>query len=108
MNDVLDRFRAASASADWIFHRPPSTPAAMLRGLADFAETHELAWTGRAAPQSQPAQDLAAATVAWGLMDQPYDLPDTLAGSSCEQLAADYQALTLASATGGACPSPGG
>ena len=82
--------------------------AASLTRLADFAEAHELAWAGRAGHQSQPAQDLAAATVAWGLMDQPYDLPDTLAGSSCEQLAADFQALTLASATGGACPPPGG
>jgi threonine aldolase len=44
VNDVLDRFRAASVSADWIFHRPPSTPAAMLRELADFAEAHDLAW----------------------------------------------------------------
>ena len=44
MNDVLDRFRAASASADWILHRPPSTPAAMLRELADFAEANDLAW----------------------------------------------------------------
>ena len=44
MSDLLDRFRAASASADWIFHRPPSTPAAMLRELADYAEDHDLAW----------------------------------------------------------------
>lgn len=44
MNDVLDRFRAASASAEVIFWRPSSTPASMLRELADFAEEHDLAW----------------------------------------------------------------
>ena len=44
MSDLLDRFRAASATADWIFHRPPSTPAAMLRELADHAEANDLAW----------------------------------------------------------------
>lgn len=44
MSELLDRFRAASASAEWILHRPPSTPAAMLRELADFAETTDLAW----------------------------------------------------------------
>jgi hypothetical protein len=82
--------------------------AASLARLAAFAETHELAWAGRAAAQSQPAQDLAAATVAWGLMDQPYDTPNTLAGSSCDQLAADFQALTLASTAGAACPPAGG
>src|SRR6478609_5446622 len=44
MSDLQDRFRAASATADWIFHRPPSTPAAMLRELADHAEANDLAW----------------------------------------------------------------
>src|SRR5690349_2903370 len=44
MSDLQDRFRAASAQADWIFHRPPSTPAAMLRELADHAEANDLAW----------------------------------------------------------------
>ena len=44
MSDLQDRFRAASASADWIFHRPPSTPAAMLRELADHAEVNDLGW----------------------------------------------------------------
>jgi hypothetical protein len=52
--------------------------------------------------------DLAADTVAWGLMDQPYDQPGTLAGRTCDQLAADFQALTQASTTGAACPPPGG
>ncbi|MBC2934237.1 low specificity L-threonine aldolase [Nocardioides sp. zg-1228] len=44
MSEVHDRFRSASAGAEWIFHRPPSTPAAMLRDLADFAEAHDIGW----------------------------------------------------------------
>ena len=41
-------------------------------------------------------------------MDQPYDLPDTLAGRTCDELAADFQALTQASTAGAACPPAGG
>jgi hypothetical protein len=52
--------------------------------------------------------DLAAATVTWGLMDQAYDPPDTLTGLSCDQLTADFQALTQASTAGEACPPSGG
>ncbi len=52
--------------------------------------------------------DLAVATVVWGLMDQPYDPPDTLAQRTCDQLAADFQALTLATTAGAACPRGGG
>lgn len=44
MSDLPERFRAASATAEWIFWRPPSTPAAMFRDLAAYAETHDLAW----------------------------------------------------------------
>ena len=44
MSELHDRFRAASASAEAIFHRPPSTPAAMFRDLAAYAEEHDLAW----------------------------------------------------------------
>ncbi len=42
MSDLPARFRAASASAETIFWRPPSTPAAMFRELAAFAEEHDL------------------------------------------------------------------
>ena len=44
MSDLLDRFRAASAAAEAIFWRPPSTPAAMFRDLAAYAEEHEVEW----------------------------------------------------------------
>ncbi|HSO04744.1 MAG TPA: hypothetical protein VLQ92_09705 [Candidatus Limnocylindrales bacterium] len=82
--------------------------AASLDRLAGFAEARGLEWAGRGALQSQPAIDLAAATVAWGLMDQPYAPPDTLAEHACDQLAADFQVLTLASTSGAACPPAGG
>ena len=44
MSDLLERFRTASATAEWIFWRAPSTPAAMLRDLAAYAEAHDIAW----------------------------------------------------------------
>lgn len=42
--DLQARFRAASATAETIFWRPASTPAAMLAELAAYAEEHEVAW----------------------------------------------------------------
>ena len=44
MTELHERFRAASASADSIFWRPASTPAAMFRDLAAFAEEHAIEW----------------------------------------------------------------
>ncbi|MDR7255458.1 threonine aldolase [Nocardioides sp. BE266] len=44
MTELQDRFRAASATAETIFSRPASTPAAMLAELAAFAEEHDLDW----------------------------------------------------------------
>jgi threonine aldolase len=44
VSDHLERFRAASANAEWIFGRAPSTPAAMFRDLGEYAETHDIAW----------------------------------------------------------------
>ncbi len=44
MSDLPDRFRAASASAEAIFWRAPSTPAAMFAELAGFAEEHAIEW----------------------------------------------------------------
>ncbi len=44
MTELHDRFRAASATAESIFWRPPSTPAAMFRDLAAYAEEHDVEW----------------------------------------------------------------
>ena len=46
MNDLHDRFRAAQATAKAIFWRPQSTPAAMFRNLAAYAEEHDLRIVG--------------------------------------------------------------
>ncbi len=44
MGDLAARFRAASASAETIFWRAPSTPAAVFRELAAFAEDNDVEW----------------------------------------------------------------
>ena len=59
-------------------------------------------------PSIAAAMDLAVGDGGLGLMDQPYDPPDTLAERTCDQLAADFQALTQASTPGSACPPVGG
>jgi hypothetical protein len=82
--------------------------AASIDRLSDFAQARGLEWAGRRAPHSEPAKGQAAAIVTWGLMDQPYDQPDTLTGRTCDQLAADFQVLTQASPAGAACPRTGG
>jgi hypothetical protein len=41
-------------------------------------------------------------------MDQPYGQPDTLVQFTCDQLAADFQALTQTPTSGAACPPAGG
>jgi hypothetical protein len=76
--------------------------------LADLAQAHGLDWEDFDVPESQPVVDLATAIMTWGLMDQPYDLPDALDGRTCGQIATDFQALTLASTAGAACPPAGG
>jgi hypothetical protein len=76
--------------------------------LRAFAQAHGLAWEDSDAPESQQVVDLATAIVTWGLMDQPYNPPDTLAEFTCDQLAADFQTLTQTSTAGGACPPAGG
>jgi threonine aldolase len=44
VSDLLARFRAAATSAEAIFGRDPSTPAAMFSRLAAFAEEHAIEW----------------------------------------------------------------
>jgi hypothetical protein len=73
-----------------------------------FAAARGLDWEDFDVPESQQVANLATAIMTWGLMDQPYDPPDTLADFSCDQLAADFQALTLASTAGAACSPAGG
>ena len=44
MNDVQARFRAAGASSTAVFWHAPSTPAAMLASLSEFAAEHDIDW----------------------------------------------------------------
>jgi hypothetical protein len=81
---------------------------APLTAMDEFADAHDLVWNGPDDPQSTPAADQAAATIAWGLMDEPYGMPEAIAARSCQELAADYGILTRARTAGEACPSPEG
>ena len=44
MNDFQARFRAVSAASTTVFWHPPSTPAAMLASLSEFAVEHDIEW----------------------------------------------------------------
>lgn len=74
----------------------------------EYADATRQAWTlpapdgARFAPLG-PAAHRAAHTIAWGLMDEPYPLPDGIASLSCDQLAAEFLMLTAAVTAGAAC-----
>ena len=65
-----------------------------------FAEERGMVWSDPTRPLAEQAAWLAAETVAWGLMDEPYLVDARLGAPSCQALAADFQELT------GAFPDP--
>jgi hypothetical protein len=65
-----------------------------------FAEERGMVWSDETLPPAEQAAWLAAETVAWGLMDEPYVVDARLGAPSCQVLAADFQTLT------GAFPDP--
>jgi hypothetical protein len=65
-----------------------------------FAQERGMVWSDPSLPLAEQAAWLAAETVAWGLMDEPYVTDARLGTASCESLAADFQELT------GAFPDP--
>jgi hypothetical protein len=65
-----------------------------------FARERGLVWSDETRPPAEQAAWLAAETVAWGLMDEPYVVDARLGAPSCQALAADFQELT------GAFPDP--
>ena len=65
-----------------------------------FAEQRGMVWSDETLPRAEQAAWLAAETVAWGLMNEPYVVDARLGAPSCRVLAADFQALT------GAFPDP--
>ena len=71
--------------------------------LQAFAAGHDLEWYSVLDEESLPTADLAARIIAWGLMDEPYPVPESIAGMTCEQLAADFTTLTSAPTQSRAC-----
>ncbi len=104
---------SAQGCAEW----PAQARAAALQSLAvswvadvrrgsavgDFAAGHDLEWVSVLDEDSLPTADLAAAVIAWGLMDEPYPVPASIAGMTCEALAADFTTLTSAPPQSRAC-----
>lgn len=72
-----------------------------------FAAGHDLEWFSVLHEESLPTADLAASVIAWGLMDEPYPVPESISAMTCEQLAADFTTLTSAPTQARACaPEP--
>lgn len=86
-----------SLAASWVadLERGPA--------LREFAGNHNLEWLSVLDEESQATADLAAAIIAWGLMDEPYPVPDSIADMACEQLATDFATLTSAPTQSLAC-----
>jgi hypothetical protein len=66
----------------------------------NFAEERDMVWSDPTRPPAEQAAWLAAETLTWGLMDEPYLVDARLGSPSCDGLAADFRALT------GAFPDP--
>jgi hypothetical protein len=70
---------------------------------AEFLQRRGLTWSDPALPWAQQGSEVAAETVAWGLMDEPSRVDLRLEGPSCQRLAEDFSLLTNAVADGRAC-----
>jgi hypothetical protein len=93
---------------------PTPVKAAMLHQLArvwlaenlpqvsadEFAQERGMVWSGRGLTWAEQATELAAETLTWGLMDEPYLVDERLGAPPCQALAKDFQELT------GALPDP--
>lgn len=66
----------------------------------EFAQERGMVWSDPGLTWAEQATELAAETLTWGLMDEPYVVDPRLGAASCESLAADFQELT------GAFPDP--
>ncbi len=90
----------------WIRQGPYTGPGTSARGpnqAADFLRAHDLTWADEAQPREEQGAQVAAETIAWGLMDEPYVVDSRLGALTCEQLAADFTLLTRAPADPSAC-----
>jgi hypothetical protein len=71
-----------------------------------FAQERGMAWSDPGLPWAEQASELAAETLTWGLMDQPYLVDARLGAPSCQALAADFQELTGAFSDPLSCAEP--
>lgn len=83
------------------------------RSRDEYAETIGQQWFAPGTESDRyrdlgPAARRAADTVAWGLMDAAYPLPDDIADRTCEELGADFLLLTDAPTAGRACAAAPG
>ncbi len=60
----------------------------------DFAEERGMVWSDPGLTWAEQATELAAETLTWGLMDEPYLVDERLGAPSCQALAKDFQELT--------------
>lgn len=119
--DIALPFTAADACADSVCDRWTAwTKAATLHELAHtwltryataaatarFLRATGLIWSDPARPWSQQGAEVAAETLTWGLMDQPYRVDVRLGTPSCTQLAHDFLLLTGADPDPRACAEP--
>jgi hypothetical protein len=77
------------------------------RSGEQFAVGHSLAWVDESEVWSRQAGELAAETLAWGLMDEPTTADPRMAASTCAQLTADFELLTMTTPDPRACAQPG-
>jgi hypothetical protein len=68
-----------------------------------FAQERGMVWSDPGLPWDEQASELAAETLTWGLMDEPYQVDRRLGDPPCQTLAADFQTLTNTSADPQAC-----
>ena len=76
--------------------------------MAPFLAEHDLTWLDPARPWSGQASQLAAETLAWGLMDEPFTVDTRMGTPSCSELAADFAMLTRSVPDPRACAETAG
>ena len=75
-------------------------------GEEDFAQERGMVWSDSTLPPAEQAAWLAAETLTWGLMDEPYLVDARLGAPSCQALAADFQELAEAFPDPRSCAEP--
>lgn len=72
----------------------------------DFAEQRGMVWSDQTLPPAEQAALLAAETLTWGLMDEPYLVDERLGAPACQALAAGFWELTRSFPDPRSCAEP--